>query len=54
MHSEAPTTYQEALVFDSGVLASVRSYLKKNNFCNFAELLAALQHKDHVSYTLLY
>ena len=49
MHMEGPTTFQETMGFDSGVLSSVRNKLNKNNFYNFDGLLEAFQHYDKVA-----
>lgn len=49
MHMEGPTTYQQTLGFDSGVLSSVRNKLNKNNFYNFDGLFEAFQHYDKVT-----
>ena len=49
MHTNGPSTYEQSLVFDSGLLSSVRSILKKNNFYNFDGLLRALLYTDLVS-----
>ena len=48
MSSVGPNTFAECDSLDMGVLKSLRSRLKKQNFHNFECLLSALQHREKV------
>lgn len=51
IHNRGPGTYLRGKDHQRGVLAAVRQHLKKMNYHNFSDLLAAFKHYDKASGT---
>ena len=49
MHMRAPGEYLRGKDRQRGVLAAIRQHLKKANYHNFQDLVAAFKHYDKVS-----
>lgn len=48
MHMRGPGQYLRGKERQRGVLAAIRQHLKKSNYHNFEDLLAAFKHYDKV------